>query len=85
MGCPVSEERRRHDDTVLDLILEKIEALDSKLSNHITEEDNKIGELVDAWNTSKHIVWFVKWLATIAAALALSWAWVHNHFTVGIK
>ena len=75
----------RKGDTVLDLVLQKLEDLDTKLEKHMVEEENKISELIDAWNTSKHIVLFVKWTAAIITSLALGWAWVTDHFTIGIK
>ncbi len=81
---PVPEHTRKGDQ-LIELILEKLEALDTKLENHMREEDNKIGELVDAWNASKHIVTFVKWTAAIVTSVALGWAWITDHFTVGVK
>ena len=80
-----SEPHNRRGDQLIELVLEKIEALDQKLENHMKEEDAKISDLVDAWNASKHIVVFVKWTAAIITSIALGWAWVTNHFEVGVK
>jgi hypothetical protein len=69
----------------LELIISKIDTLDAKLDKHIQDEENRIGELVEAWKTAKGIVWFVKITAGVVASLAIGWAWISNHFVIGVK
>lgn len=79
-------------DLILNLILQRIEDLDDKLSNHMTAENQTIGELkasVDTlttvWKTTKGVLWFIKVTASVVTAIGLGWAFLHQHFTMGIK
>ena len=74
-----------HDNTLLELLISKIDAIDAKLEQHMTDEEKKIGELLEAWNTAKGIVWFVKAAAGVVTVAALTWAWVTSHFVIGVK
>ncbi len=75
----------RKGDALIELLIEKIDALDKKLDNHMVDESKKIADLLEAWNTGKHVVSFIKIAATVGASIALGWAWITDHFTIGIK
>lgn len=79
------EDYERKGDTLLQLLIEKIDAIDQKLDKHMQEEEDKISELIEAWNTGRHVVWFIKMAAGIGVSIALGWAWITDHFTIGIK
>ena len=69
----------------LGLILQKIEDLDHKLDRHMEEEEKKIGDLLDAWNAAKGVVWFVKAFAGVIAAVAATWLFLNQNIHIGIK
>lgn len=70
---------------LLNVLIEKIDKLDYKLENHMQNEADNVSILMETFNTAKHVVWFIKWVAVIASAIGLTWAWVYNHFTIGVK
>ena len=72
----------RKGDALIQELIDKISDLDKKLDNHMKEESDKISELLEAWNTGKHVVWFIKIAATIGISIALGWAWITDHFTI---
>lgn len=76
---------KRDSDMLLKLLIEKVDKLDAKVELHMTNEAENIGLLMETFNTAKHVVWFIKWLSGIAVAIGLTWAWLHNHFTIGVK
>jgi hypothetical protein len=76
---------QRRDDTLIEILIAKVDALDTKLDRHMEEESKKIGELTEAFATAKHVVSFVKWSAAIIGALALSWVFIKEHFLIGLK
>lgn len=75
----------RKSDALIQLLVDKIEALDNKLEKHMANETNDIKELKEAFDTAKHVVSFVKWTSTIVASLAVAWVFFKEHFTFGIK
>lgn len=77
----MSEEK----DILLQVLIEKIDKLDTKLDTHMEVESKKINELVETFNTAKHVVWFIKWAAVVTASLATAIMWVVNTFSIGIK
>lgn len=72
-------------DMLLNVLIEKIDKLDAKLESHMAAEADNVGILMETFNTAKHVIWFIKWLAVVASALGLTWAWLYNHFTIGVK
>lgn len=84
MSDPTKDYERKG-DALIELLIEKLESLDKKLDDHMKEESTKITELLEAWNTGKHVVWFIKIAATIGVSIALGWAWITDHFTIGLK
>lgn len=86
----MSEERR--DNTLIGLLIEKVDKLDSKLDTHMSNEEEEkkkqtaaIAELKNAFDTATTAVKVIKWIAGIVAALALTWAFIKEHLTIGVK
>lgn len=76
---------KREGDLLLTILIEKVDKLDAKLESHMSKEAENVEVLMETFNTAKHVVWFIKWLAVVASALGLTWAWIYNHFTIGVK
>lgn len=76
---------KRDSDMLLNLLIEKVDKLDAKVELHMANEKENIGLLMETFNTAKHVVWFIKWVAVIAAAIGATWAWIGDHFTIGVK
>lgn len=86
----MSEDRR--DNNLITLLIEKVDSLNIKLDTHMSveEEEKKkqteaIAELKAAFDTAVAAVKVIRWLAAIVAALALSWAFIKEHLTIGVK
>lgn len=79
------EEYDRKDDALIAMLIEEIKSLRQELKDHIAHEDTKIKELVEILMTTKHVIWFIRWAAGITTAVALSWVFFKEHFTLGIK
>lgn len=75
----------RKDDVLIEMLINEVKTLRIELSEHMHEEDKAIKDLVEAFNTARHVVWFVKVTAAVVAGVALTWAFLHEHFHIGIK
>jgi hypothetical protein len=61
---------RRQADVENALLRRDVEALTEK----VEKLSHDVESLLAAWQTSMHVVGFVKWLASIGAAVAAIWA-----------
>jgi hypothetical protein len=81
----VSNEYDRKDDVLIQLLIDKVDNLSDKLDTHMVEEAKKMNEITEAFQTGKHVVWFIKVTAAVATSLALGWVFFKEHFTIGLK
>lgn len=70
----------------------KLDRLDARLDSHMVKEEKDkeqqmkdIAELKETFNAAKVAITVVKWGAALIGAIALSWAFIKDHFTIGIK
>jgi hypothetical protein len=75
----------RKDDQLIEMLISEVKTLRMELQDHMKEEGESIKELIEAFNTAKHVVWFIKMSAAVVGGLGLAWAFLHNHFTIGVK
>lgn len=78
-------EQERSSDILVKVLIDKVDKLHGKLDEHILEEEKKIQELLDAWKTGKSVVWFIKVAAAVVGSVAIAWAWVTDHLSIGVK
>ena len=89
---PNENNYERKSDQLIEELIKRFDSLEKKVEDHITTEQERmettlsqLDELIKAWNQAKGIVWFVKVVASIVGTVGLAWAFLHNHFSIGIK
>jgi len=81
----MSDLNKREGDALIQLLIDEVKELRTELRSHMTQEASEIKELKEAFGTAKSVIWFIKVAAGIVAGLAVAWAFILNHFTIGIK
>lgn len=56
-----------------------------QLREEVHELRKSVEGLVEAWNTAKGVVVFVKWVAGALTAVGIIWAAIKGHLVVGLK
>lgn len=79
-------------DELLHILINEVKTLRQELSGHMTKEEDeikdlskKVTDLTDIWKTTKGIIWFIKWSSAVIAGIALTWAFLTDHFHIGVK
>ncbi len=75
----------RKNDSLIEILIKEVQDMRQELKEHTAKESAEIQEIKEAFLTAKHVVWFVKWAAGIGAACFLAWAFLKEHFIIGIK
>lgn len=69
-------ERRRASDVEIALLRQDMDEMKADMK----ELKGQVKELLEAWNTASGLVRFVKWLAGLAAAIGILWAYFTGHY-----
>ncbi len=75
----------RKNDALIELLIKEVQDMRQDLRDHMVKESSEIGEIKEVFATAKHVVWFIKWAAGVGAACFLAWAFLKDHFTIGLK
>lgn len=85
-------EENKSENLLLQLLIDEVKGLKEVLFSHMkTEEEEKKQQTADikdikaTFATANAAVKLIKWGATIIGALAVSWAFFKDHFTIGVK
>ncbi len=75
----------RKNDALIEILIKEVQDMRQELKDHMIKEASEISDIKEAFATAKHVVWFIRWAAGIGAAVFLGWAFLKEHFTIGIK
>lgn len=78
-----AEEKAEHDrrsyDAEIAQLKKELANTKEELKEEIKELQGDIKDLVEAWNAAKGLTTFIKWLASIAAAVVMLWNLYFQH------
>ena len=75
----------RKSDALIQLLIDEVKGLKVSLEDHMVKEAAEIKDIKEAFDTAKHVVWFIKWASGLGAAVFLAWAFLKEHFFIGLK